>query len=451
MNIKKTNAFSRTFQLSIPLIFTRLINVGCNFIGMLMIATLGHEALAAGALISATLSFLQVAFWSILFSMSVVISRMYGAKHYHAIGDVFNQGIFLSLLLCLPVILLMWNIGLILTFLHEPKVTVDLCVPYFRMACFSVLPDFWMICATQLVVAVGRPQLTTIWSCMTVPFKLILGYALLYGKWGLPNLGISGIAAANAIVACIFTLGICLYLKLNNYYQLFNIFKSKFIIKKAELLLLIKIGLPIAIQVGGELGGFVAGTLMIGWLGEVSLAAHQIVLQNETLFLMIPFGIMQASSILVSQSIGEKNYHFTKKYSYTGLTLSSILAVLIGIVYITNPDIIIRWYLDAHAQNFAAISKLAHWIFFTAAFLILLDSTRNMLIGVLRGYHDTKIPMLIGLGTFWLIGLPVGYFFSFYTRAEAAGFRLGWIIAFCISIILLWTRLQFQLRKLPHE
>ena len=423
------------------------MSVFIRFITMLMIAQLGQAALAAGALITTIWVTLAITAISMLFSTSAVVGRMYGAGKQTEIGSAMRQALLLAFFLSLPVSFLMWNIGPILHFFGQKRQIIGLVQPYFHIAAFGMFPLFENMCFEQLVTAVSKAKLVIIWSIISTPSIIFLSYVLLFGKWDFPRLGIAGVAYAGIIVNWIFFIALLFYFFFTKYYKPFDLFKFKWSLHLIYLKKLFVIGWPISVQTGAELSSWCMGVFMMGWLGEQALAAQQIAMQCETLMLMIPLGIAQASTVLIGQAIGRKDFIITKYYGYIATTLGAICMLIVGIIYLFFPRVLIGLFSNPQHLLHKKTIHFAILLLAFAAFYQFFDSTRNILIGALRGFHDTKIPMWIGVLFMWLIAIPLGYIMAFVFHWGVVGLASSSIIAVFLGTVVIWQRFSWQLRQ----
>ncbi len=305
-------ACRQTAKFALPMVGARLIGTSTGLISMLLIAKLGHKALAAGALVSSLSTMLFVISWAMLFSVSVVVVRFYGAKKYPETGRILRQSWILGTIIGIPLMIILWSIAPLLSLLGQEKSLVLLVQQYFHVLAWGVLPSMWFISFMQFVTAVSRPRAVIYIATIELLFMVIPGYGLLFGKFGLPALGMVGMAYANVLSNLVGILSALIYLYFTPYYKPFRIFTLSKIKNFSYIKQLFQIGCPISIQLAGELTAFAFATIMIGWLGEAALAAQQIVMQLALLIMMVPYGISQATAILIGHALGREDKQATR-------------------------------------------------------------------------------------------------------------------------------------------
>ncbi len=440
-------ASKSVLNMTLPMFCTSVLNICKRFFGMIMIAYLGRDALAAGALITTIQTTLFVFIWAVMFSVGVVVARAYGAKEYKEVGSIWRQAYFLGFLLAIPASVLMWFVPDILHYCGQPTAVVNLTTPYFHVLTFSVLPSIWMITTNQFFVGIARPKTAMVWSSFNLPLTVFLGYALIFGHFGMPRLGIVGFAYATSFVWWFSIITTMIYFVFSRYYKRFSLLaigqsKSFYYARK-----LFQIGWPISIQNGAELLAWTFVTIMIGWFGAGALGAQQVVIQIMMISLMFGYVIAQASGVLIGHSIGRKEFHMTRAIVYAGVLLGGIILTTMGIIYLIIPKELIRIFVNIHDPHNAPIIHLAITLFAVQAFILIFDGARNIFTGALRGFHDTKVPMLVGIFSIWIIGLPLGYAMAFILHWGPVGFYLAQLFGVMIGAVILWRRVEHHLRR----
>jgi multidrug resistance protein, MATE family len=434
----------RIFSLALPMAGSQFLNVGSGFLCMGMLAHLGHQVLAASALISATQLSIMVSGLSILFSLSVLIGHAYGAKDYPVIGNYLRQAWLLGILIGIPIIIFFWHIGAILIFFGQSPAIANIVQYYFHAYVWAVIFWFLSTCNQQFGYAIGKKKLIVTASAISIIILLTTAYIFIFGKLGISSKGVAGLGyalTAQAVFFFVFTTLVFYYGKDFKPFELFSLraqqqgeyFKKMF-----------KIGWPICVQMGGEMLSLFVSGILIGWLGITALAAFQIVNQYYFLIIVPIFSLSQASGILVGQARGAKQFHEIKKLSHASITIVLIIGLIIAGAFLLFPKHLAAFYLDVTNPTNSATLHLTILIFMIIAFSQLLDGLRNILIGILRGMFDTRFPMYTSLLTIWLIGMPLSYMLAFPLHLGAVGFVIGGMLGMlgCAAVMLYrWQKL----------
>lgn len=444
------NDSKQTVHMALPLVGSRVLHALNGFVNMVLIARLGANAIATGALIFSTTSMLFLMMWAVLYSMAVIVGRVYGADKKEEIGQIVKAGLFLGLILGLFFTLLLWNIGKLLIILKQPRDLVALAVPYFHALSIGVIPSLWGVCFNEFVMGIGRARLVVIWALISTPCNILLGYGLLFGKFGLPKLGIVGAAWAASLTYWALFLLVVLYFCRSCEYKKFNLFHKIIAFRDTTVmhyfLKILQIGWPISLQLGAIAASYSFLTYMMGWLGKTSLAAHHIANQWVTLIIMVPYGVAQASSVLVAQALGSKR-KLIISLGYAGVCLGSSIVVLTSLLYWIAPDLLIAIYLNLRDLMNNHIVYLATILLMIMGIIQITDTVAVILTGALRGFHDTTVPMLIGISMNWIVSIPLGYVLAFTINLGAVGLYVGFVAGSACSALLLMYRFWYLCRR----
>jgi MATE family multidrug resistance protein len=430
----------KIFSLALPMAGTQLINISSGFLCMAMLARLGHQVLAASALIFSTQMSIMVSGMSILFSLSVLVGRAYGAKEYSTIGNFVQQSWMLALLISMPVMVLFWNIGPILVYFDQPIEIVKIVQTYFHAYVWAVLPGLLAVCNQQLGYGAHKKMLMSSISFISVFALLITAYLLIFGKYAFPHLGVAGLGYATAIqYGCFFIIStLCFYYKKE--FTQFEIFQWKFHQHINQLALLLKLGWPICIQMSGEMLSFFVSGIMIGWLGTAALAAFQIVNQYYCLIIIPIFAMSQASGILVGHACGAREFWEIRKIGKVSMMLVFAVSLIAACVFLLFPKTLASFYMQVNNPLNAPTLHVTILLFSICAFSQIFDSLRNILVGMSRGLLDTRFPMMISLLSIWVIGMPLSYLLAFSLHFGAGGFVFGGMIGMLGSALILIYR-----------
>ncbi len=433
----------RILTLAVPIAAARLLTMASTFVGMLMLARLGPKVLAASALITATQVTIFILGASILFATSVVIGQLYGADKKSEIGVLVQQAWVLALLISVPMMFLYWNARHILLFMGQKPELVQYVHQYFHAYIWNVIPYILLAVCYQFSVGILKQK----WMLLAASFNLVvfvpLAYALIFGKFGMPALGVSGMGYAIAVATWLTLIGFVVTLCWHRETRCYRLLQWR--IKNWQYAKqLLSIGWPMSVQYGGELVVFFILSMMVGWLGTHALAAYQVVGQFLFLLLIPLFGVAASSGVLIGHAYGAKRFHEVKDLGYASVMVVVSLVFLIGIAYWGFPNQLASIYMNVHAPQNAAIVHYIKWLFILSSFSILFDSIRNTFTGALRGLYDTRYPMIVGILCLWGIALPLAYFLSFTLKFGVYGIRGAVIAAVGVGSLLLWRRWQHR-------
>lgn len=440
------NAIKSNLQLSVPILLTRLLGVASNMIAMILIAKLGTTALSASALVMGIFSVCVLLVMAFSFSVCAIVSEACGSGNNGRVGDIVKDSIVLNTLLAIPFMVIFYHISTILIWLHQPPQVAYLVGQYFRGMTIGYLPLIWASIFEQFLVGIGKPKYIVYLSIMGLLVMPFLSYVMIFGCYGYSAWGMLGAGYAvsiSSIISLMFLIVLIVTKQWHLQYKLFSL-RDKFdfsLMKK-----LYQLGWPIALQFCGEFLAYMLITLMMGWLGIIALAAQQVILQFTTIVVMIPTSVSQATSVLVGQALGRRDEMLVKYQVNIALIVVSILMGLVALIYICIPEILTHIYLENNDSHNGDILVLTKTLLAITALSQCFDGVRNVLSGAYRGLQQTKIPMLIGTVSLWLISIPLAYYLGFVVHDGAVGVRWGFTIGVIVASALLalsWRR-QFN-------
>jgi MATE family multidrug resistance protein len=424
--------------LAFPLMLSEIVDASFNFMATLLSAHLGVIELAAGGLVTTLFITIMIFMWGILVSVSTLISQRHGARDSSGISRVFQDGLILASLFSIPGMLLVWNMAPILLFFGQKPETIELARHYLHGLTWAVFPDFWAVVLLQFVIGLGKTRLALLFNIIKVPITLAVSYIFMYGKLGMPRLGIAGlgvgittgmwIASTLLLICIIFHKDLRIYL-----------FKHSST-KKHYLFEILRTGLPIAAMFCIEVGFFTVVALVMGRIGNTELAANQIVTQFTGFFtVVISFAFSQAVSIRIGNAVGRRDLSSTPWTIYAGLFMAACIMLIVACCYWFIPQYLIGIDLDLSKPNNQIISLQAINFLVVAGFVQLFEAIRIVLFGGLRGMGETRFTMITSFFIFWVIAFPMGYGLTFWTGVGPVGMWLGMAMgALCGALLLFW-------------
>ena len=440
------NYLRTILAIAMPMMLTQIINSLSGFLGNIMLAHLGHDVLAASALLSSTQMMVTLVFMSLLFSMGVMVAQANGRGDTTEIGNLVQQGWLLGLLLSIGTILIYWFIEPILILFGQDPHLAHLVVPYFHWALIGMPILMINVTSSQLCFATGKQIMMTNIMLVQAVVITISSYVLIFGKLGLPALGIEGLGIAFDIAMITqFILVWGCFASLHSFKK-YHLFKTHLRDNWAHLKKLFIIGWPISVQVSSELTAYSFITYMIGWLGVIPLAAGQIVNQFSLLLIIPAFGFSSAAAMLIGRAVGAKNYADVKAAANWNIVLSLVIVLALGIPLIIFIVPLTQLFVNTAQTNYQITLELVKPVMIIGVLAIFFDTIRNTLTGVLRGLYDTQITMIVAILALWIIRMPLAYLFGFVWHGGIIGIAWSGVIGVAIGAGLLWVRWRKKLR-----
>lgn len=266
------------FLLALPLIGSGVVENSLGFFSTLFLAHLSQEALAAGALVAWMFATLMVIMWGTLSAIATLVSHRHGAKDDIGVACVVRDSLILAIVATIPCMLLIWNLAPILLLVGQSPQMVALAQPYFHSLAWAIFPDLIFTVLLHFVMGLGHMRTNLVFILLWVPINIVLNYSLMFGKFGLPALGIAGIGWGMSISFWIVTILMAFYLLFNKHYRVY----CQYLINNHQtstLAELLRVGLPMGLMFCLEIAFFTCITLIIGTISSNALAANQITLQ----------------------------------------------------------------------------------------------------------------------------------------------------------------------------
>lgn len=308
-------------------------------------------------------------------------------------------------------------------------------IDYLQITSFSILPALLYQATKDYLQAQGRVYAPNIIIIVFNIVNVFLNYAFMFGLFGYEGFGIKGAAIATLICRYLMAFTILGYF--------FSVDKLHAVFDKELVKTIFKLGTPISITTLCEVLGFVTVTVIVGGISLVASAAQSIVVNITSLTFMIPLGLGSAVSVLIGEEYGKKSLEGIKATTNGALILALINQLFFALIYLLIPTYIIS-LATQDPEITAYASALLLWI----GLFQIPDGLQVVLSGVLRGLNETKFPMVLGVFAYWIVGIPIGYYFAFSQKMEASGLWLGLAIALTLMSILLGFFYLNRLKKL---
>lgn len=416
-----------TLALSWPLIFTNLAQVAINATDVLMMGWLGPETLAAGTL-GSNLYFLVFIFGIGLMTAASPMTAAELGRRKHSVRDVrrtVRQAFWAGLAIVIPFWVVLWNAEWILLALGQEPVLAQEGASYVRAMQWSLLPMLFYIVLRAFIAALERPRWAFVISGIAVPFNAFANYCLMFGHFGFPALGLVG-AGIGSVLSCSFMFGaLSLVVLFDRQFRRYHLFGRFWRADWSRFREIWRLGLPIAVTLGLEVSVFNAAVFLIGLFGAASLAAHAIALQIAAISFMVPLGFSQAVTVRVGRAYGAGNRDAIRRAGWTPFVMGVVFMGFMALVMILFPYSLIGAFIDRTAPENAGVIELAVTFLAVAALFQVFDGAQSIGVGMLRGLHDTRVPMIYAGISYWLVGLTSGVVLAFPFKMEGFGIWLG--------------------------
>ena len=432
--------------LSLPIMANGLLESGYGFINTFMVAHLGENELAVVALVSMLFATLMLIFWGTISGVSIIIAHYHGAENKPAIRGVMRDSTILSLIAALPIMILLWYSPDIFKWTGQSDFIVKESTRYLHALIWAIPFDLPTIALMQLFQGISRPKINFLFTLTCIPLLILMNYVFMFGKLGLPALGVAGIGWGTTIAYFIYFAVMLLFIYYTPYYCDYANFKTAS--KERYFGEILKVGLPLGAMYSIEIGYFLVLAIFFGKISPTVLSAHQITIQYFWVVMTIIFSFTQAFSIRIGWRLGRKESHWIVPITVMAVISTIIYAVAIGLSYWLFPHILINIDFIHAKKPAAALTNTAIMLFMYVALFQLCDGIRITLFSILRGMKDTGFTLLTSVLCFWGIALPLGYYLAFiHNHNYMQGLWIGLIFSAMISTVMLSFRLKYKIKK----
>ncbi|MDB4167071.1 MATE family efflux transporter [Polaribacter sp.] len=456
MNISQyTSEFKYNWKLAAPVMLGMLGHTFVSFVDNIMVGQIGTAELAA---VSLGNSFIFIAMSvGIGFSTAItpLVAEADSADNFDQAKSTFKHGLFLCTVLGIVLFLGVFFAKPLMYLMKQPEEVVELAIPYLDLAAFSLIPLIVFQALKQFSDGMSMTRYPMYATLIANIVNVILNYLLIFGKFGLPELGIVG-AAYGTVISRFIMLAYLWWLLANKERTKVLVTNIKFFfLEKLMLQKLINLGAPSAMQMLFEVAIFTAAIWLSGLLGKNAQAANQIALNLSTMTFMVAMGLSVASMIRVGNQKGLQKFKELRRIAFSIFLLGILLAIFFGTVFFLFHKSLPKIYVDfTDATNYAdnlEVVSIASQLLFAAAIFQISDTIQVVVLGALRGLQDVKIPTIITFVSYWVIGFPISYFLGKASMYGSFGIWLGLLAGLSTAAILLYMRFNYLTLKLIRE
>jgi len=422
--------------LGLPLIGSHVAQFAISLIDAIMLGWYDVQALAAQVLGGMMFFVLFIMGSGFAWAVMPMVAEAEAADNQRQVRRYTRMAIWMSLLFGAVVMpLMIWSQPILLALGQTPDISV-LAADYLIVAGWGIFPALFVMVLKSYLAALERTRVVLWVTLGAVGVNVIVNYALIFGNWGAPELGITGAAIASVAVQVVSGVFLALYAAIvTPEHELFNRFWRP---DWEALGQVFKLGWPIGITNLAEVGLFAAASTMMGWLGAIPLAAHGIALQIASLTFMMHLGLSNVATVRAGRAIGRGDAEGLKRGAMAVIMVSLCVAVVTVVAFLTVPEILMGAFLSPEDPERAPVIALGVPLLAAAAVFQLADAAQVMALGLLRGVQDTRVPMVIAAISYWVIGVPISYVLGFVLDWQGPGVWIGLAVGlFCAGVLMM--------------
>lgn len=414
---------------------------------VMLMGRLGADALAAGALATALYHGVMIFCMGLVSATLPMVSSALGKRKrpLRVVRRLIHHGLWMALLVCLPMWALLWQTESILLAMGQSPAAAASAASFMHTLQWALLPYLGYLVLRSLLAAMGLQRWAMLVAGLAIGVNALLAWALMFGRLGSPALGLPGAGLASTL-SCVFMVGgLALVAWLHPRLRPYHLLRADATLAWAQLRPMLKLGLPIALTFTFETTIFYAAVMMMGRIGAAELAAHAVAIQIASLSFMVPLSFGQVATIRVAMAQGAGHSDADiRRAGWSAFVLGVGFMAGMAVVMLAAPLWLLGAFMDVTLPANAVVVAVATQFLALAALFQVVDGAQAVAAGMLRGLHDTRVPMLMAAVGYWGFGIPLSAWFAFGLGWGGAGVWLGLLTGLSAAAVLLtwrWWRL----------
>jgi MATE family multidrug resistance protein len=392
-------------KLGLPLVVN---NLAISAMGLADTVITGHYATHDQAAVSVGYNYYVIFYLAglgVLMAVSPITAHAYGAGRHRNIGDFMRQALWLSLGLALVLIVIMLlAFSPVMRLIGVDPSIVPLARQYVHALAFGLPGVLAFLALRYTSEGLGRTRPAMYASTLGLAATVVFDYLLVFGKLGFPELGALGCGITTVFVKWLMFASLLYYIRSRRFYRPFELFHSFTWPNRERLREIVALGLPIAGSVSAEGTLFSVAGLIMGSFGAQTVASHQSALSYASLMFMVPLAMHSATTVYVGHANGRGEHAAARRAGFTGIGLCVAIMTVSAVVIFLAHGSIARLY-----SNDPAVQALTASLLLLAGVFQVGDGLQVGAAGALRGFHDTRVPMLFNVIAYWVVGFPLAY------------------------------------------
>ena len=438
------HTFRTTLTIAIPLILGNLTQVAYGLIDTAMIGSLGYRQLAAASLVVNVIAIPFVIGIGLIMAVTPLVAIAKGQDNHHKVSHLLYNGWAMSIVVGIALAAVVHILSNYLVNMGQDPVVAALARDYLIIMGYSLIPMMVFSACKNFSDGLQYTQTAMTLSLLSLPLNALLCWLFIYGHCGFPALGVSGAGMATLINRSVLAIAMIVVISKHKVFNPFiSLRKDAWQLRTATIKEMLGIGIPSSLQYCMEAGAFSISGIMVGWLGAIPQAAHQIALNCASTTFMASLGFSMAGSIRISDAFGKGQAKelvlIGRSTAITGL-LYGFMAALLMVAFGS--------YLPYVFTQNPVVAQVARMLLVYAAIFQISDSTQAIGVGLCRGVKDVVKPTIYVAIAYWGIGIPVGYLLAFPYHLGVTGIWIGFVVGLSFSAILLNHRFFKNLHKI---
>lgn len=443
MKFKAYTAYYRTIgKLALPLFIGQLGNIAVSFADNIMVGQYSTASLASASFVNNIFNIAILSSLGFTFGLTPLLGALYAKNENARIGSMIRTGLKVNVVFTTLVMLLLTLLYFNLERLGQPAELMPLIKPYFIIVGAGMLPLAIFNVWAQWSYAIGNTALPTVILISCNVLNVIGNYALIYGNWGAPELGLFG-AGISTLLSRI--LGMIVMLGIFFAFRSYTAYRKGFLNEAArsgDTREVIRTGFPVSMQMSFETGSFSGCAIFAGWLGAVPLAAFQIVVISGMLGFCLYYSIGSAAAIPISHAAGRGDRQQMRRMAWASYHIMLVMMTLSSLIFIFGGSIIMGWFSQDTAVRALAVSLIFPMVLYQFG-----DATQVTFANALRGTSHVQPMLYIAFVSYIVVGLPLAWFLAFPAGLEMYGI----VLSFSVSLFMAAALYFYYFMKVTNK
>lgn len=433
--------YKKTLALSIPVIIAQAGQITVGLIDNIMIGQLGTTDFAAASFSNTLFNLILIFGMGYSFALTPLIGKSWGEKDYNAIGSWIKNGMIANIFMGISLVLVLLGLYMLIPYMGQPESVLQPSQDYLSILITSVFPMMVFYGYKQFAEGIGDTKTAMKIMLWANIINIIGNYIFMYGKLGLPVMGLSGAGIGTLLARLFMAIAFIFMFYTSKKYNLYKKLLQKSSFCWDKCMQIVKLGIPLGGQIVMEACAFGLCAIMMGWVNEIGMAAHQIAISLSTLGFMIYQGLGAGTTIRVSHFKGANNKEGIIRVTKTSMHLMYGYCLFSVSLYLGGRNILPHLFTTD-----LVVIKLAGQMLIVCGIMQVLDGIQIILSGTLRGFADAKIPATITFISYFIISLPFSYACTFIWGFGPVGIWFGFPVGLAICSFLFQLRYKYLLR-----
>lgn len=431
--------------LGLPIVIGQIGVIVLGFADTIMVGHHSSVELAAASFVNNMFNLAIIFSTGFAYGLTPVVGRLFGEKKTFETGQVLKNSLLANTVLAALVCALLLALYLNLDRLGQPDELIPYMRPYFMVLFVSLPFVLWFNAFKQFSDGITDTKVS-MWILLGGNLLNIIGnYILIYGKLGLPEMGLTGAGLSTLISRILMVVAYVVLFFFTNRYRHFRKGFSTGKINRADFTLLNRLGWPIAAQMGMETASFSLSAIMVGWLGSTELATYQVMIAVSQICFMMYYGMGAAVSVRISNFLGQRDFYNVNRTANTGFHI-----ILVMIICTSVPIYLLRHHIGGWFTDDASVSLMVAQVIVPFLLYQFGDGLQINFANALRGIADVRPMMLFSFIAYFVISLPLGYIFGFTLHWGITGIWMAFPFGLTSAGIMYYLRFRYKVKTLGN-